>query len=60
MKLEIIIHLVSLDHHKSEDNPTMSSVNVLPTWNLLNEFSKNGSLKSLFTFQLFKFMASFL
>ncbi len=51
MKFEIIIHLVSLDHHKSEDNPKdVSSVNVLPTWNLLNEFSKNGSLKKFIYF----------
>ncbi len=51
MKFEIIIHLVSLDHHKSEDNPNdVASVNVLPTWNLLNEFSNNGSLKKFIYF----------
>lgn len=51
MRFEIIIHLVSLDHHKSENNPNdVSSVNVLPTWNLLNEFSKNGSLKKFIYF----------
>ena len=55
MKFEIIIHLVSLDHHKSENNPNdVSSVNVLPTWNLLNEFSKNGSLKKFIYFSTFQ------
>ncbi len=55
MKFEIIIHLVSLDHRESENNPNdVSSVNVLPTWNLLNEFSKNGSLKKFIYFSTFQ------
>ncbi len=32
---DVVIHLISLDHHKSEDNPNfVSSFNVMPTWNL--------------------------
>ena len=55
IKFEVIIHLVSLDHHKSENDPNdVASVNVLPTWNLLNEFSKNGSLKKFIYFSTFQ------
>lgn len=52
---DIIIHLVSLDHHQSESNPSfVSSVNVLPTWNLLNAFSNKGSLKKFIYFSTFQ------
>ena len=34
---EVIIHLISLDHHDSEKAPNLvSEINIQPTWNLLN------------------------
>jgi len=40
---DIVAHLISLDHHKCEDTPNyISSVNVMPTWNLLDTFTKRG------------------
>jgi len=37
---DVIIHLISFDHHESEKNPQeVALVNVLPTWNLLNACS---------------------
>ena len=37
-QFNIVIHLISLDHHRSEGNPNfVSSINVMPTWNLLKE-----------------------
>jgi len=52
---DIIIHLVSLDHHQSESNPSfVSSVNVLPTWNLLKVFSSKGNLKKFIYFSTFQ------
>ena len=40
---DIVIHLISLDHYKSENDPNfVSSINVMPTWNLLDSFTKNG------------------
>lgn len=52
---DIVIHLVSLDHNKSENNPNdVANVNVLSTWNLLNEFSKNGNLKKFIYFSTFQ------
>ena len=48
-QFDIVIHLVSLDHHKSEENPNfVSSINVMPTWNLLNELTKNNLSKFLY------------
>ena len=48
-KFDAIIHLVSLDHHQSNDNPSfVTSVNVTPTWNLLDIFSKNGLKKFIY------------
>jgi len=47
-EFDIAIHLVSLNHKNSNDKPSfVSSVNVLPTWNLLN---------SLTSFKLKKFI----
>ena len=44
-----VIHLVSLDHHKSEDSPNLvSSINVMPTWNLLDKFAKKGLKKFIY------------
>ena len=46
---DAVIHLISLDHHKSEDNPILvSSINVMPTWNLLDKFTKKGLKKFIY------------
>ncbi len=47
---DILIHLVSLDHNKSNGKPDfISRVNVQPLWNLLEQFSKkNNLLKSIY------------
>ena len=46
---DVVIHLISLDHHKSEANPNfVSSINVMPTWNLLDKFTKNGLKKFIY------------
>lgn len=48
-KFDVVIHLISLDHHKSEDNPNfVSSINVMPTWNLLDKFTRNGLKKFIY------------
>jgi len=47
---DLIIHLVSLDHHESEKNPDfVLDVNVKPIWNLL-EASKDKKLKRFIYF----------
>lgn len=46
---DVVIHLISLDHRKSEDNPNLvSCINVMPTWNLLNKFAKKGLKKFIY------------
>jgi len=46
---DVVIHLISLDHHKSESAPNLvSSINVIPTWNLLNKFTQNGLGKFIY------------
>jgi len=46
---DVVIHLISLDHHKSESSPNIvSSINVMPTWNLLNKFTQNGLGKFIY------------
>jgi len=48
-QFDVVIHLISLDHHRSEDNPNfVSSINVTPTWNLLDEFTKSGLEKFIY------------
>jgi len=38
-----VIHLISLDIFKSQESPNfVSSINVMPTWNLLDVLSNNG------------------
>lgn len=38
---DVVIHLISLDHHRSEDSPSfVASINVTPTWVLLSELTK--------------------
>lgn len=46
---EILIHLVSLDHHQSNQSPSLvSAVNITPVWSLLNIFSNYGLKKFLY------------
>ena len=48
-QFDVVIHLISLDHHKSEDNPNfVSSINVMPIWNLLDKLTKNGLKKFIY------------
>ncbi len=48
-QFDVVIHLISLDHHKSEANPSfVSSINVMPTWNLLEKFTKHGLKKFIY------------
>ncbi|MCH8012522.1 MAG: NAD(P)-dependent oxidoreductase [Candidatus Marinimicrobia bacterium] len=48
-QFDIVIHLISLDHNRSEDEPNfVSSINVMPTWNLLDKLSKNGLEKFIY------------
>jgi len=46
---DVVVHLISLDHFKSEENPSfVSSINVLPTWNLLDKLTQNGLDKFIY------------
>jgi UDP-glucose 4-epimerase len=46
---DAVIHLISLDHRKSEDDLNfVSSINVMPTWNLLDRFTKKGLKKFIY------------
>ncbi len=46
---DVAIQLISLDHYKSEDNPNfVSTINVMPTWNLLDSFTRNGLEKFIY------------
>jgi len=48
-EFDTVIHLISLDHKKSEDLPNIvSSINVMPTWNLLDKFTKKGLKKFIY------------
>ena len=48
-QFDVVIHLISLDHRKSEDDANfVSSVNVMPTWNLLDRFAKKGLDKFIY------------
>jgi len=60
-QFDVVIHLISLDHHKSENDPNfVSSINVLPTWNLLENFSKFNLQKFIYfsTLQVYGIMPS--
>ena len=49
MEFQIVIHLVSLDHHQSNGVPSLvSSVNITPVWSLLDVFSKKGLEKFIY------------
>lgn len=46
---DVLIHLVSLDHHQSNGNPSfVCSVNIAPVWSLLDIFSKKGLNKFIY------------
>ena len=48
-QFDVIVHLVSLDHHQSNGAPDfVTSINVTPTWNLLDIFSKKGLKKFIY------------
>ena len=48
-QFDVVIHLISLDHFKSESEPNIvSSINVMPTWNLLDRLTKNGLEKFIY------------
>lgn len=48
-KYDVLIHLVSLDHHQSNGIPSVvSSVNITPVWSLLDIFSKQGLRKFIY------------
>ena len=48
-KPDVIIHLVSLDHHDSEKAPDIvNNINVMPTWRLLDACTKNGLKKFIY------------
>ena len=51
VQADVIIHLISLDHHDSEKDPNfVSEVNVQPTWNLLHQSLSQSSLKKFIYF----------
>jgi len=46
---DVVVHLISLDHDKSDLSPNfVSSINVMPTWNLLEKLTKNGLKKFIY------------
>ena len=46
---DILVHLVSLDHHQSNGSPSfVSSVNITPVWSMLDIFSKKGLGKFIY------------
>lgn len=48
-RYDILVHLVSLDHHQSSGSPSfVSSVNITPVWSLLDLFSKQGLGKFIY------------
>ena len=48
-QFDAAIHLISLDRHKSEDKPNfVSSINVMPTWNLLDKLTRYGLEKFIY------------
>jgi UDP-glucose 4-epimerase len=48
-RYDAVVHLVSLDHHQSCGDPAfVASVNITPTWNLLDIFSRSGLQKFVY------------
>lgn len=51
---DAIIHLVSLDHHKSNESIEMvSNINFMPIWRLLDAFKASADLKKFIYFSTF-------
>lgn len=49
LNADVLIHLVSLDHFDSEQEPRLvNDINVLPTWRLLDACTKNGLKKFIY------------
>lgn len=49
VKADVLIHLISLDHHDSEKKPNyVSKINIQPTWDLLDACSKKGLKKFIY------------
>lgn len=56
---DVAIHLVSLDHNQSNSSPDfVSSINVMPTWNLLEKFSIKNNLRTFIYFSTFQVYGS--
>lgn len=48
---DVAIHLVSLDHHDSNNEPGyVNSINVMPVWNILEAFKRKNTLKKFIYF----------
>lgn len=48
-EVDYVVYMISLDHRDSENNPGfVGSVNVQPTWNLLEGFSKRNLKKFIY------------
>lgn len=46
---DIVIHLISLDHNKSEDEPNkIAPINVMSTWNILDKLCRTGLEKFIY------------
>ena len=49
VKADILIHLISLDHHDSEKKPNyVSKINIQPTWDLLDSCIEKGLKKFIY------------
>ena len=58
----VVINLISLDYKKSQCyNPIkVNNINVLPTWNLLNSFTKKNNLEKFINFSTIHVYSDFL
>ncbi|MBI9033218.1 MAG: NAD(P)-dependent oxidoreductase [Bacteroidales bacterium] len=54
-RFDVVIHLVSLDQHQSNQAPNrVAEVNVMPVWNLLEKFSTKNNLNKFIYFSTFQ------
>jgi UDP-glucose 4-epimerase len=59
-QFDVLVHLVSLDHHQSNGEPDfVNSVNVNPTWNLLDIFTKKGLKKFIYLSTIHVYVKNF-
>jgi len=58
---DVVINLISLDHNKSQNYKPLivNNINVLPTWNLLNSFSRKSNLKKFINFSTIHVYSNF-